>query len=58
LRGINGNVCFTIINFFLFKHSPYFFITPCINEEWENQGQGDPEQGKSRHERGVCSTDN
>ena len=28
LRGINGNVSFTVINFFLFKYSPYFFITP------------------------------
>ena len=30
LRGINGNVSFTVINIFLFKHSPYFFITPRI----------------------------
>jgi len=27
LRGINGNVSFTVI-FFLFKHLPYFLITP------------------------------
>ena len=29
LRRNNGNVSFTVI-FFLFKHSPYFFITPRI----------------------------
>jgi len=28
LRGINGNVSFTVIYFFLFKHSLYFLITP------------------------------
>jgi len=27
LKGINGNVSFTVI-IFLFKHSPYFLITP------------------------------
>ena len=28
VRGINGNVSFTAIIFFLFEHSPYIFITP------------------------------
>ena len=34
LRGINGNVSFTVIIFFLFRHSPYFLITPhtCYTE--------------------------
>ena len=27
-RGINGNVSFTVKIIFLFKYSPYFFITP------------------------------
>ena len=29
LRGVNGNVYFTVI-VFLFKHSPYFLTTPRI----------------------------
>jgi hypothetical protein len=37
-RGVNGNVSFTVINFLLFKHSPYFFDHTsfsrfrCLNE--------------------------
>ena len=30
LKGITGNVSFTVIFFFLFKRSPYFLITSCI----------------------------
>ena len=34
LRGINGNMSFTVIICFLFKHSPYFLITPRILAGW------------------------
>lgn len=28
-QGVHGNVHFTVI-IFLFEHSPYIFITPCM----------------------------
>jgi len=39
LRGVNGNVSFTVINVIKFKYSPYFLITPRIYFMPETAGQ-------------------